>query len=70
MTVWAVGLDLAWSPKNPSGVAAARVEQNRVQVEWTCTMMPLGDIVARISELGLPLTIAVDAPTVVPNAAR
>ncbi len=68
MSVWAVGVDLSWSPKNPSGVAAARVEPSCVTVEWTCTIEPLAEIVARISELGRPVTVAVDAPTLVPNA--
>ncbi len=72
MQAWAVGLDLAWSPCNLSGVALARVEPEQVAIEWTGLMRSLDDMVERIAELRhgggrMPITIAVDAPTIVPN---
>lgn len=63
-----MGVDLAWSPKHASGVAEASVEQRRVTVEWTGTLKSLDEIVDRIARLNGPVTIAVDAPTVVPNS--
>ena len=65
---WALGIDLAWSPKNPTGVALARITEESVRVVRTSCLTTDDEIVAFAQSVPAPLTIAIDAPTVVPNA--
>jgi predicted RNase H-like nuclease len=71
MLAWAIGVDLAWSPRNPSGVAVGRIQEEQVSIEWTGRVVALDEVVERCAALRdrepVPVTIAVDAPTVVPN---
>ncbi len=67
--MYAVGIDLAWSPRNPSGLAIADRERNR----WTVREAIGGlraneDIVASMHReiRGDPAIVAIDAPLVVP----
>ncbi len=66
---WAVGIDLAWSPRNESGLAVATIDPraNTVCIERSATAGPLEEILEAVASLPEPLTIAIDAPTVVPN---
>ena len=64
---WALGIDLAWSEKNPTGLALARVTEDAVQVVATASAKTDDDILAFAARGDRPLTIAIDAPTVVPN---
>jgi predicted RNase H-like nuclease len=63
-----IGIDLAWSPKNATGLAAATVTGERVEVHTTALAYSLNDIVEFVRDhSSVPITIAIDAPTVVPN---
>ena len=64
---WALGVDLAWSPKNSTGVALARISDQSVRVVRTSCVTTDDEIVAFAQSAPAPLTIAIDAPTVVPN---
>lgn len=65
-----VGLDLAWSPRNPSGVVVLGWEGDRAQpLAWQEALGPDEEIIAFIRN-GLadePGLVAVDAPLSVPN---
>ena len=64
----AIGLDLAWSPRHETGVAAARVTDGCIEVVATGLKRSTDEIVAFVRQHGEgPVTIAIDAPTVVPN---
>ncbi len=66
-----IGVDLAWSPKNQTGLAAATVHESCVHVEVTALACSLDDIVAFIANhVSRDVTIAIDAPTVVPHQDR
>ena len=67
----AIGIDLAWSSNNPTGLAVATVTDSKVQVLATATAKTNGELVdfIRLSTSG-PLTVAIDAPTVVPHEDR
>ena len=67
--MYAIGIDLAWSPRNPSGLAIAARERNR----WTVREAIGGlraneDILAYMDRtvVGDPAIVAIDAPLVVP----
>lgn len=69
-TATAIGIDLAWSPNNPTGLAVATVTQDEVTVLATATAKTNADIIESVrTYTDGPLTIAIDAPTVVPNKA-
>jgi predicted RNase H-like nuclease len=66
-----IGVGLAWSPKNQTGLAVATVHESCVQVEVTALARSLDDIVAFIANhVSTAVTIAIDAPTVVPYQNR
>jgi predicted RNase H-like nuclease len=66
-----VGIDLAWSPRNPSGIAVGTVTPAEVEIQTTALAETLDDIVALVSDYSSPgLTVAIDAPTVVPHEDR
>jgi predicted RNase H-like nuclease len=66
-----IGVDLAWSPKNQTGLAVATVSQCCVQVKATTLARSLDDIIAFIANhASSDVTIAIDAPTVVPHHDR
>lgn len=63
-----IGVDLAWSPKNLTGIAVANVTRDEVAIVGTDTLLTDADIVRFIRRYAMgPLTIAIDAPTIVPN---
>lgn len=67
MTASVVGIDLAWSSRNLTGVAIGSIELGEVVVTQTELARDLSSIVDRIASLPPPVTIAIDAPTIVPN---
>ena len=68
----AIGVDLAWSPRNPTAVAVASLDGGR----WTLTEVA-GDLVSNAdladfvdtASGGGPAIVGIDAPLVVPNVA-
>ncbi len=70
--VKAIGVDLAWSPRNPTAVAVADLDHGR----WAITEVAgdlvsnenLADFVAAAADDG-PAIVGIDAPLVVPNVA-
>ncbi len=71
--VYAVGIDLAWSPRNPTGLAVAK----RVGSRWVLRMAngdldSNAEIISTIAnEIGsAPAIVAIDAPLVVPFERR
>lgn len=64
----AVGIDLAWSPRNLSGVAVAEVFEDQISVRELSLDRELTGIQAMFGSRTPPVTIAIDAPTIVPNA--
>lgn len=66
-----IGIDLAWSPKNRTGLAAATVTDAEVLILNTTIAKSNGDILDFIRPYASdPLTIAIDAPTIVPHEDR
>lgn len=71
MEAHVVGVDLAWSPKNWTGVAGGVVQAGTVTIQETTRCRTLDEIVAFVERHAkVPATIAVDAPAVVPHADR
>ncbi len=69
MTVWFVGVDLAWSDRNPSGVAILSGGADRpLEYAGSETCGSTEEIAAPILALDGPVWVAIDAPLVVPNA--
>lgn len=63
-----MGVDLAWSPKNATGLAVATVSSDEVAVQEATTVTSNAGILSFIRRFASgPLTIAIDAPTIVPN---
>lgn len=64
-----VGVDLAWSPNNGSGVAIARYRDSGYVLESACTLKTDEDILDCILAAadGGPAVVAIDAPLCVPN---
>ena len=62
-----LGIDLAWSPRNATGIAVGCVEANGVRITETSCVRTDDEIIALAHCLPAPLTIAIDAPTVCPN---
>ena len=68
----AIGVDLAWSPRNQTAVAVAALDGGR----WTLTEVA-GDLVSNAdladfvdtASGGGPAIVGIDAPLVVPNLA-
>ena len=68
MTVWFVGVDLAWSERNPSGVAILSGGAGRPLVYVRSeTHVAIEEIAAQIRALDGPVWVAIDAPLVVRN---
>ena len=68
MTVWFVGVDLAWSERNPSGVAILSGGAGRpLEYVRSETHVAIEDIAAQILALDGPVWVAIDAPLVVRN---
>jgi predicted RNase H-like nuclease len=65
-----IGLDLAWSPRNPTGAAVIRGHARGGTLIETALLGDLGEIVAYVARhAGAgPALVAVDAPLRVPNA--
>ncbi len=63
----AVGIDLAWSSRHSSGIAVADVFEDRVSVRGIPPLGNLTEIEVVIENQPPPRTIAIDAPTIVPN---
>ena len=69
MTVWFVGVDLAWSDRNPSGVAIlSGGADHPLEYAGSETCGSTEEIAAPILALDGPVWVAIDAPLVVPNA--
>jgi len=64
----ALGIDLAWSPRNPTAVALAEITNNAVRVTHVECVRTDAEIIAWAQMAEAPLTIAIDAPLAVPNA--
>ncbi len=63
-----IGIDLAWSPRNSTGVAALRLVGDRLNVAASGVRQTNEEIVDFIREHIAPTTIVmIDAPLVVPN---
>lgn len=70
MTTTFIGIDLAWSRRNASGVAALRLTENTLCLDQASLLSRDGEILAFVAAY-LPsatLLVAMDAPTCVPNA--
>lgn len=66
-----LGVDLAWSPKNASGIAAAEVSETTVRIIDARLVSTLDDILTFVRDHGgQSFTVAIDAPTVVPPGNR
>jgi predicted RNase H-like nuclease len=65
-----IGLDLAWSPRNPTGAAVLRGDANSGVLIETALLGELNQIVAYVARHAGdgPALVAVDAPLRVPNA--
>ena len=60
-----IGIDLAWSNKNPTGLAVATVGDDVIHISETAHLTDLDEILGFVeTHAAGPLTIAVDAPTV------
>jgi predicted RNase H-like nuclease len=66
-----IGLDLAWSPRNPTGAAIIRGDAHGGRLLETALLGDLEQIVAYVARHAGdgPALVAVDAPLRVPNAA-
>ncbi|MFZ8844766.1 DUF429 domain-containing protein [Thermoflexus sp.] len=67
--MWAIGLDLAWSPRNPSaGVVLGWAEDHWKVVAWEAQLGADAEILAFLEPyLDAPCVIGIDAPLIVPN---
>lgn len=65
--MWFIGIDMAWSERNPSGVAVVSGDQRGLQLEWTESITGSGSVAARLRPLRGDWMVAIDAPLVVPN---
>lgn len=59
-----VGIDLAWLPKNPSGVAVLNAEAELIDYRYAETMEAILEVIATYPDAA----IGVDAPLILPNA--
>lgn len=69
----ALGLDLAWSPRNPSGIAVAELEDGRWHLqEARADIVANQEVLAAVERIvGRKAAIlAIDAPLVVPHRSR
>lgn len=65
-----VGVDLAWSSRNPSGVAVMEGDElgaRVMDVRTVSTDEEILDVVRRAAKPDQPVFVAIDAPLVVPN---
>lgn len=64
-----VGVDLAWSTKNPSGVAALSYENGKLSLVFAKTVLTDDEMAQAVRDGadGRSCFVAVDAPLVVPN---
>lgn len=66
--VHVVGVDLAWSPKNATGLAAAMVSEGVIIAVTTALAYDLDEILEFVRPFATTaITVAIDAPTVVPH---
>lgn len=71
--MYAIGLDLAWSPRNPSGLAAAELEDGRWRLLGaSADLVSNREILAAVGRIAgrAPTVLAIDAPLVVPHRVR
>lgn len=61
---WYIGIDLAWSPGNPSGVAVLDAGANLVEYRYCASVDAIVSLVKRYPGAA----VGVDAPLVIPNA--
>ena len=71
--MYAVGIDLAWSPRNPTGIAVASLSKGgwrlrRVTADPVSNEEILAEIEGAVGEA--PAVLAIDAPLVVPHWTR
>ena len=59
-----IGIDLAWSPGNPSGVAVLDADANLFEYLYTDSLDAVLSLISRYPEA----IIGVDAPLIIPNA--
>ena len=62
-TSFYIGIDLAWSPKNPSGVAVLNAEAELVDYRYAKDL----DTIVHLVDAYPDATIGVDAPLIIPN---
>ncbi len=64
-----IGIDLAWSPRNPTGIAAIRGTPQQAHLREAAIVQTMDEIVAFVVQhtADLPAVVAVDAPLRVPN---
>lgn len=65
-----IGIDLAWSSRNPSGVAVMEGDElglHPVDVRTVTSLEEVVDLVRRSARPDVPVFVAVGAPLVVPN---
>lgn len=64
-----IGIDLAWSPRNPTGIAAIRGTPQQAHMQEAAIVQTMDEIVAFVlhHSADLPALVAVDAPLRVPN---
>lgn len=70
--IYAIGIDLAWSSRNPSGVAALRYDPDSrtatlIELAWLHTDADIAAWVAKHAPADSPAVIGIDAPLTVPN---
>jgi predicted RNase H-like nuclease len=66
-----IGLDLAWSARNPSGLALARWIEGQVRLEEYAHLTPDREILAWVEERAPESALlAIDAPLIAPNPPR
>ncbi len=65
---WFIGIDLAWAPRNPTGVAALLPRGDRLKVVATGACDSDAEIAAFIREhMARQVIVMIDAPLVLPN---
>lgn len=70
MTPTFIGIDLAWSRRNPSGIAALRLVDRALRLDQATLVNTDAEILAFVAAYvqSDTLLVALDAPTCVPNA--
>ncbi len=67
--MWAIGIDLAWSPRNPTAAVALRWEEDHWEMEaWGDRLGSDAEILGFLAPYREgPCIVGIDAPLVVPN---